>query len=270
MTVPKVTTYPKELTKAEWKSKKKVGTVGGEPPSVYALAQAKINTGLGEALDKAQVAWNAIDWNQLNAKTFNPREQPDGPRVGIKAALVKAVQQKNGPVKNAADKLKAAKLKADAAGKHKLLSKQANTAATAIATKLQSQVAVLESITLDDFDAEIATWEDFWRGTRAAYREGFQKVSDKVANFSGERTAAGWNKANILDAVGTVVNDVLKNVARQKMTDLMAYGSSWGRIITLTNKMNEDFRGTAQVSDQAITAYINAVNEELRKVPPLA
>ncbi len=53
------------------------------------------------------------------------------------------------------------------------------------------------------------------------------------------------------------------------MTDLVRYGSSWGKITTLTSKMHEGFQGTAaQVSEQAIQAYVAAVNEELQKVTP--
>jgi len=77
VTVPKDKTYPADLTKAEWKKKKKVGSVGGEPSSIYVLAQNKINTGLGEALDQAQKAWAAIPFKKLSRRSAD-MEHDDG------------------------------------------------------------------------------------------------------------------------------------------------------------------------------------------------
>lgn len=265
MTVPKNKVYPNELTKTYWKGKKKVGSAGGEPPSIYALAQMKINTGLGEALDKAQTAWNKIDWKLLDAGKA-VLMYPEGGLGAASKAKAKAEEYHTGEdFKNAVAKLKAAKTKADVAGKHKLLSKQANTAAKDIATKLESQVTFLESITLADFDQAINDWQRYLQSFDNRYEESFTKAADGLKVFAAKHTKAGWDKSNLLSRTSEV-SAVVKQAIGAKKDAYKPYATTWMTITTITQKIHQDFEH-GQVSDAEMTAYLQQMNQHLRLVP---
>ena len=224
MTVPKNKTYPNELTKAYWKGKKKVGSVGGEPPSVYALAQSKISTGLGEALDKAQAAWNKIKWSTLNAKlAVDPNQKDDDGLTAIKKAKVKAAAYLTATeFTDAKTKLTAAKTKATAAGKHKLLSKQANTAAKDIATGLQTQLDLLTAVDLTDFDTSISDWKRYMDAFDDRYKQALLKVDQGLAVFSAKANKANWDKSNLLSRASEVYA-VVKQAKSAKVVRYVPY-----------------------------------------------
>ena len=265
MTVPKVRTYPNELKKAHWKSKKKVGSVGGEPPSIYALAQSKINTGLGEALDKAETAWGQINWKMLNSGQAVTLYPEGGLEAAQKAKAAAEDYLDGDDFKDAVKKLKAAKTKADSAGKHKLLSKQANTAAKAIATKLKAQVKLLEDITLDDFDQGINDWQRYMTSFDDRYAEALAKVIAGLKVYAAKRTQANWDKSNLLSRASEV-SAVVRQAIAAKQKKYAPYGETWTTITNLTTKMHNDYED-GQVIDTDAKAYLQDMQEHLKDVP---
>jgi hypothetical protein len=268
MTVPKVKNYkvfPTTLTKTYWKGQKKVGTVGGEPPSVYALAQAKINTGLGVALDNAEAAWKKIKWNTLNATLAVDPEAPDG-LAAIQQAKVKAHAYITGTeFADAIAKLATAKTKATAAGKHKLLSKKANDAAKAIATGLQTQANMLASIDLSDFDSSISDWKRYLAAFDDRYEDALAKVDQSLQAYSATPNKATWDRANMLSRcseVGTVV----KQAKKAQMARYVPYDGVWTNINSTTQQIHQAYEGQG-VSAANAAKYVRQMNQYLLQVP---
>jgi hypothetical protein len=254
------------LTKAYWKGKKKVGSVGGEPPSVYALAQSKISTGLGEALDKAETAWNKINWKLLNV-TQAVTLYPEGGLVAARKAKARAEEYLDeDDLKNAVAKLKSAKTKADAAGKHKLLSKQANTAAKAIATKLTAQVSLLDSIDLTDFDQAINDWERYLKSFNDRYEEAFGKVVAGLKVFAAKPNKDNWDKSNLLSRASEA-STIVKQAISAKQEAYRPYGTNWTAITSLSTKMHNDYEA-GLVKKEDVATYLEDMKEQLQDVPP--
>jgi len=268
MTVPKDKTYPTILTKADWKAKKKVGSVGGEPPSIYALAQMKINTGLGEALDQAQSAWKTIEFTKLSRRSAVV-EHDDGWLTAAKTARSEAAKQlaADGAVTKAIAKLKAAKTKADAAGKAKLLSKQANTAAKAIAVALQTKITDLESITLTDLDQAVTDFENEIPLKRNTYAGGYNKVVSRLSGLKADPTKHGWDKADLKGEVAEA-QTFSKQVAGIGVAEFRAARTTWEAMTTLTHNADEAVMGQDAAADkQVILKYLKDMNEKLKTVP---
>ena len=268
MTVPKDKTYPVDLTKAEWKKKKKVGSVGGEPPSVYVLAQNKINTGLGEALDQAQKAWAAIPFAKLSRRSAVV-EHDDGWLAAAKAARAAAAKELEpaGHVTVAIAKLKAAKAKADSAGKAKLLSKQANNAAKAIALKLQTKITDLESINLSDLDQAVQEFEDEIPRKRNTYKGGYSAVVQKLAALNLDLTKAGWDKANLVGEVAEALT-FCKQVSGIGVPEFRAARPVWESMSTLTHNADTAIKGQDAAADKkVIVKYLTDFRAKLRTVP---
>ncbi len=142
MTVPTDTKYPAVATNAAWQKKK----------SFIDKAKASTKTGLGDKLTKAEAAWNAIPWAQLDAKKLNAKSLDAAEKNLVKG---KAAHEK---VTDAMAKLVAARLSANIQAGNKALSGPAKTAAQAIATALRTAQDSLEDVKLTDLEADVSKW----------------------------------------------------------------------------------------------------------------
>ena len=265
MTIPKDITYPTILTQADWR-KKKSAKGGSEPRGIVPIVQSKIDTGLGAALAEAQTAWNAIQWKRLAIKNY----EHDGPgdyltlEKANRAAAQKYLDE--GHIATAVTKLTAAKTKADAAAKAKLLSGAANIAAKNISTKLQELLTRLEGVSLADFDKTISQLEEAGKGQGAIYRKALADYSNALTTLASNPTKPGWDKANLMSKAQEARTNV-KQATKFGRPEFKAYIAPWEEIVTLTDKANQVVGAKPKADKDLITTFIHDAREKLKTVP---
>jgi len=164
-------------------------------------------------------------------------------------------------------KLKAAKTKADSAGKAKLLSKQANDAAKAIGTKLQSKITDLESINLTDLDQAVQEFEDEIPRKRNTYKGGYSAVLQKLAALNLDLTKKGWDSANLKSEVAEALT-FCKQVAGIGVPEFRAARPVWESMSTLTEKADGALKGKDAAADKkVIVQYLTDMRAKIRTVP---
>jgi len=151
------TKFPKNASNAYWQKKK----------SFKDKAKKATKTGLGAELTKAEKAWNAIPWKQLDFRTVKPKPKTI---QEAKQALATAKTIQSTQVRAAIAAMQNAAGKAKTTGRSKALSDGAAGAAQAIEIVLNRAKVPLEKLKLDDLAGEIVRLETELKG-RQSLRE---------------------------------------------------------------------------------------------------
>src|SRR5262249_46476581 len=194
----------------------------------------------------------------------------DGPDYLVLEKANRAAAQSyldEGHVANAVAKLTAAKTKADAAGKAKLLSGAANTAAKNISTKLQELLTRLSTVSLADFDKAVADLEKAGNGQAGVYRKSFTDYSNALTAVESDPTKKSWDKANMMGKAQEVRTNV-KQAIKFGRPEFKTYAPHWEEIVTLTDKADQAVGVKPARAKALITTFVHDAREKLRPVPP--
>jgi hypothetical protein len=164
------TKFPANATNVYWQKKK----------SFKDKTKKATKTGLGAELTKAEKAWNAIPWKQLDFRTVKPKPKTI---QEAKQALAAAKQIQSTQVRAAIKAMETAVAKAKATGRNKALSDKAAGAAQGIEIVLNRAKVPLEKLKLDDLAGEIVRLETELKGR--------QSLSDIILRFERGFVASG-------------------------------------------------------------------------------
>lgn len=186
MAITFLTDYPKELTNKAWQKEK----------SIVDKLKSKTKTGLGEALEAAEKAWNKISWKSLIADNAMFTVDSGGKYRGedeFEFAKANAKAELAGAVSSARKCLMAASSAARETAENKDLSKDAVKKATALSKGLMDHEALLRDISLDDFDDKKKRWLQLKDMQMKALKKDIENLEKALLAVAKEPTLKYWS-----------------------------------------------------------------------------
>lgn len=186
MAITFLTDYPKNLTNKAWQKEK----------SIADKLKSKTKTGLGEALEAAETAWNKISWNTLIADNAMFTVDKGGKYRGedeFEFAKANAKAELAGAVASARKALMAASGAARDTSQNKDLSKDAVKKAQELSKGLLDLEANLRDIKLDDFDDKKDRWLQLKGMQMKALKKDIENLEKALLAVAKEPTLKYWN-----------------------------------------------------------------------------